>query len=281
MSHKYTPDAIAANDRPILEAPALGGNKRVYFSHINLKMLATITLGATANDAAFVDNPANALADPYPDYLAMRLKANMAGTGDTGQWPTVTLDMTDNADLGITRAFTWQAPPYVKDQSRHMLKNMAVDSGAPAASELIKALDGTVNAQNYVPTGAVMEVWELPDLAADWIQVGCTDSIEYPFPDAASKSIQCGMDSTAFTTKGLVPEKTISGQFKFFNSAETRIWGKRGSMLVEVVKDDLVVERQVFGGVYLSRRLSMPDGESEAVLNVEGKYEDVLVFSAL
>jgi len=276
----YTPATVGQADLDILKSPYLGGMWKVYFSHEPVIHLADLVMtGAAA--ATLTDDGATALpATPTGAHIAVVAVTPILSDASV----VITLACKDNTSptpATMAGVGTFSPPSWVADQSFNFQTGYAVDL-VPATVDKTFTEVTSLTSITGGRAGVEFQLLQLPELA-DWILVGCTGDINFNDKSRAAKGIDCGLKADAYVVRGKTSPGNISIRSKLRGMADglARFSGAKVSCMLEAKHDDQVLgDRLVFTQFTPTVTFDLPDGDGEAMVNVEGKYVDLLMFVA-
>ena len=272
----YKPAAITTAELDSAQAPLLGGEWKIYASHVPAVLIGQIALTAAAT-GAYVDNPTTVLpASPGTD-LQIVSDLPLISASDS----VVTIDGTGTTDPTLAGIATFTAPSWAQDQSSNFNPGTAFDFVTVAAEKYIAGAI-TLSSVTNGSKGSHFKIYQLPVLT-DWTLIGCSQDFEVNSKSRKSIEIACGMDASAFTKLGMTQVGAFSLKAKLISLADgaPRFEGTRVTIMAEAISDGTVLkERIVLTSALFSVRLTNPEGENPSMSEVEGKYVDALFFTA-
>lgn len=252
----------------------------MFFSHVPAIHLARLTMSAV-DEGAFEDELATVLTG-LPDGTDVQVMAATPVLSDVAL--VITLACKDNTSptpAVMTGVATFAPPAWVEDQSFNFQTGYAVD--------LIPGTDGATFTQLTSLTsvaggqaGIEFDLFQLP-LLTDWIAVGCTSDVTFNDKSRAARGIDCGLKSDAFVVRGKTNPGNLSIRSKLRGMADglPRFSGSKVTcMLIGKHDDQLTGDRLVFTQFTPTVSYDFPDGDGESMVNVEGKFVDLLMFVA-
>lgn len=279
----YTPSSVGQSDLDILKSPYLGGMAKVYFSHTAAIHLADITMTAEATaDDGLVDDIATALPNAANGGANVVVVATTPILSDASV--VITLACKDNTSptpATMNGVATFSPPAWVGDQSFNFQTGYAVDLVPATAGKKFTELTSLSSITNG-KAGTEFQLLQLPD-TSDWILVGCTGDINFNDKSRAAKGIDCGLKADAYVVRGKTSQGNLSIRSKLRGMAEglARFSGSKVTCRIDISHDDQVLgDRLVFTQYTPTVTYDLPDGDGEAMVNVEGKYVDLLMFVA-
>jgi hypothetical protein len=277
---RYSPTTVSQDNLELLRSPYLGGMWQVYFANTPAVHLATITF--TGADAAGIsDDIATALAG-LPDGTDVQVMAATPILSDAQLVITMACkDNTSPTPAVMAGTSTFAPPVWVADQSFNFQTGYAVD--------LIPATNGktfteltSISAVGGGRAGVVLELFQLP-VITDWVAVGCTADVTFNDKSPTARGIDCGLKSDAFVVRGKSNPGSLTIRSKLRSMADglPRYSGRKITcMLVGSHDDQVVGDRLVFTQYTPTVTSELPEGDGEAVVNVDGKFVDLLMFVA-
>lgn len=279
----YTPSTVGQADLDILQSPYLGGMWQVFFSHKPAIHLADITL--TDEDeasAGLVDDVATALPAVGDGGANVVVVAMTPILSDVELVLTLACkDNTSPTPATMNGVATFAPPAWVGDQSFNFQAGFAVDL-VPATSGKTYTELTTLTSVAGGREGIEFQLLQLPELA-DWIAIGCTGDISFNDKSRAAKGIDCRLKSDAYVVRGKSNPGNLSIRSKLRGMADglARFSGSKVTcMLVGKHDDQILGDRLVFTQFTPTPSYDLPDGDGEAMVNVEGKFVDLLMFVA-
>ena len=122
----------------------------------------------------------------------------------------------------------------------------------------------------------------LPD-EDEYVLIGCSGDVNFNDKSRAAKGIDCGLKADAYVVRGKTNPGNLSIRSKFRGFADglARFSGSKVTCMLELKHDDqLLGDRVVFTQYTPTPSYEGPEGDGEAMVNVEGKYVDMMMFVA-
>lgn len=268
---KYNID-LPASDYGIANNPELGGESEVLLSYEEPKILGTITQPAPASGILDREVPAMDFGSGVD--LVARARTGLRSSASI----VVTLNVTFVGGGSGTATATFAPPAHVQDQSFNIPMGLAVDvkPGVGNESKKIASVTSVASVVGGV-RGNKIEILALPE---SWFKLGCarTKNPTYPVPQPVN--IPCGLNASAFTKMGMSEPGSLELSGLQFSYADglTRLNGHRGAVMIEVKKENVLCERQVFLGYVGAANSARGDGSDEVLTTSNGMFENFCVF---
>ena len=278
------PSALTSAVLPVIQAPALGGEIKVYASHIHALRLGSLYTDA-GGTGRYDRNEAVAIAATGRDIQAVAM-TKLTPTA-SGSNIVVTIKGTDTSDGALTGAATFGPPSWAADAANYFPRNTAYDF-ITAASAKFK----TLSAQQ---TGLVLPTdWALTNLAAnckidlyllpeeaEYVELGWIDGLDFASKDPETVWIDDRMIAGAASKGGRTNRPELSGKFKFVSCADgiSRFRGQKMTLRVDILKEETcVTDRLIFTEFNFSTKLSFPEGSGVVTVDATGGFQEYLAF---
>jgi hypothetical protein len=271
----YTPSLVGIEELDILHAPYLGGEWEVYFSHTAAIYLGGIEMSGVAV-GTYTDAAATALTG---DDVQVVCRTPLLSDSVT----VITFSTLNNAGTPavMNGVATFEAPAWVADQGHNFPRGYAVDMvpGEPGFNyTAITALASISGGQKSVE----FDLFVLPALTS-YVMIGCTNNPDFGLKSRTALGINCGSQTDEYVKRGMTTPGTLSmgASFKGVAAGMSRFAGSKVTAMLLGKKDGQVTgERYVFTGFVPGVSFSMGDGDAVSSETCDGKFEEVLVFSA-
>jgi hypothetical protein len=193
----------------------------------------------------------------------------------------VTISGTGATTGALPGVATFAAPSYVANTSFDFQPGYSVDLASSSAE---KWRAGTVTLTSIVggDKGVKFKLYQLP-LQANYTLIGCTQDFDFNSKSRKSVEIPCGMDATAYTKSGMsqVGEFSLKSKLRSFADGISRFDGARVTLMAVGLKDGQVTgDRVVLTSCLPFAKHTNPEGEGVSMVDISGKFVDVLFFSA-
>jgi hypothetical protein len=277
----FTPTAVPAAQRDILDAPYLGGMWQVKFSHKPAVHLADILMDA-AGSGTLTDDIATAL--PINTDGGAHVAVVAATPILSSASLVITLACKDNTTPTVNTmngVATFSPPTHVADQSFNFQTGYAVDLVPATSGKKFTELTSLTTITNG-SAGVQFQLLQLPD-TADWVSIGCSGDVSFNDKSRTAKGIDCRLKSDAFVVRGKSNPGDLSIRAKYRGMADglARFSGSKVTCMLEGLHDDQVLgDRLVFTQFTPTPAYEFPEGDGEAMVNVQGKFVDLLMFVA-
>jgi hypothetical protein len=267
-----TPVAIESEDYPIIQKPALGGERDVYASLVPARLLGYTTLmeDATGTPDAdivewtFVALPTSAPVGPIIAVVDNKIRA------DDEAYAVVNF-------AGLSGTF--QRPAWSKTPLRaNFGSGRAVELTGTYVAPTSTGVATITNAKR----GCRIALWEMPVLA-DFDHVGCTNTKKNKLPSRKSKPIRCGLKTARWVKPGetVVPELTVESLDFGPDEGLNSIAGQNVvAMIVDNAEDELVRSREFCIDWTPTLDQDHPEGEGESKASASGMYSQFAVLPA-
>lgn len=277
---RYTPSTVTQDDLDILKAPYLGGMAQVYFSHTAAVHLAHLDM-TNLSDGTLEDDAATALAG-LPSGTDVQVVASTPILSDVAVVITMlTKDNTSPTPVAMDGVATFAPPAWVADQTFNFQTGYGVDLIPGTNGATFTELTSLTSVEGG-RAGIEFDLYQLPD-TAEWIPVACTGDITFNDKSRGARGIDCGLKADAFVVRGKTNPGNLSIRSKLRGVADglPRFSGSKVTCMIVLRHDDqLLGDRLVFTQFTPTVTYDLPDGDGEAMVNVEGKYVDFLMFVA-
>lgn len=273
----YRPSAIITAELESAQAPYLGGEWALYFTKVSAQVVGTITMTAAAT-GTYVDNTSTVI----PGTPGVDLQLMLSTPLTTGAVEcVVTIDGTGATDPTLAGVATFAPPSYVANVSKDFQPGYAVDVTTTAAEKYIA---GAVTLTSILggSKGTAFKLYILP-VQTDYTLIGCTQDFDFNSKSRKSVEIPCGMDATAYTKSGMsqVGEFSLKSKLRSFADGISRFDGARCTVMAVGLKDGQVTgDRVVLTSALPFAKHTNPEGEGVSMVDISGKFVDVLFFSA-
>lgn len=276
------PNTVAAADYPIVQKPTLGGETVLKLSGKVAYELGTVEITG-ANTATFSQDLTGKaqLAVDARDVICVVENA----VGDLVADVVITMMTKDNTGtpVNMSGVATIKVPGYARVTDRVFQVGYGVALEPQTAAKMYTEITSLVGVTaNVAAKGLKVSFFAMPDVGT-FVNVGCKTELDYETKSRIPMNIACGMDGSAFTKPGRTSPGEMNATAKYIGPADglARFDGQRCIMVAETRKEDkLVTDYTYFIGFIGKIKVNSPDGESEATLSVQGKYEDLAIVPA-
>lgn len=281
VTKNLTPSAISAVDYPIAKTPALGGEKLVYLSTGNSRLLGvafapTDLVAGAAFDYQFVLTPS---ADPPGPILAVALDGGIlqaaaatigfGGTSGTG----VGRLMGSFTNVGYSSHTDFNFPT---GRAVELITGGVQSYVAPVSSSVPVVVDGTIK------QGTKFALIEMPAYST-FTLAGCTNNRQIQVPSRDTKSIACGLNKAEWTTPGMTQEGSleVTGLNVGIDDGLSRFRGLKCQAMLVTVREGRIITQRDFCLDWTGKETdSYGEGDAEATVSLTGSFSRMAVLPA-
>jgi hypothetical protein len=274
----YTPSVVASSELNILQAPYLGGEWEVYLSHtaaIHIGDIEMTGIGA----GTYTDDAATSLTAGTGNDIQVVCKTPLLSTAAC----VISFAGLDNTGtpVAMNGVATFSPPAWVGDQGFNFPRGYAVDLTPAVVGKQFTSIT-SLTSVTFGRKGVEFDLYVLPTLAT-FVLIGCTNNPDFGLKSRTALGINCGMQTDAFVKRGMTTPGTLSmgASFKGVAAGMSRFAGSKVTAMLLGKKDGQVTgERYVFTGFVPGVSFAMGEGDAVSSEKCDGKFEEVLVFSA-
>lgn len=271
---KYLPAAVTGADVQLAKEPAFGGEYAVYITAKQATLLGTILFSA-ANAATFT--AVNGVSLSAPADLAINALTPILSSSNL----VVQITGQNTVPTAMVGTVTFAPPSWADNQTPNFGRGFAFDVVPATNGQQYNSLTGLVGVTGG-RANIKLGVYQLPE-QADYVLLGCTTDIDFNTKSRLPKGVDCRMEADAFVKAGKSQPGELKIDSKLFNLGDgmPRFDGLKTTVMLVGVKDgQLTGERLVFCGWHGTIKPRLPDGDGEAMVPTEGKFEDHAFFIA-
>lgn len=274
------PDTVAAADYGIAQKPGFGGETNLYVTALPHTEQGLLSLAGVNSGVWTPDTAAAAALSATPQELIAVIDFGDANGG--GANIVITVTGTDQDGTSLTGTATISPPGYARVTEKVFPVGYGVDVVPATDGKKFKTITGLAVTCAAGAKGGKVTLFGLPSWSS-FTQIGCKTEFDFDTKSRVPKSIACGMDGTAFTKLGRSEEAKFSFKTKLIGHGDgaTRYDGVRATWAVQTTKEGRVVtDRTFLLGAIAKVKQTLPDGDSEAMADGSGVFEDVALMPA-
>lgn len=273
---RYQIDPIPTALLPIARSKVIGAENIVKFNYDPVVDVASVLM----------QNPTSGTLTGTAGYAAesggldMVVRCANGVRSDSALVLTFGVTFADDTAGSATAAMT--PPSWAKDQSYNFPQGFSVDLLGTAGNSAKKIK--TVNSLTGITGGsggARFEIVSLPDLLAEFVEIGCVKSNEPKLPVTKSIAIPCRYDGSSDVKKGRSEPGSldVSSRLNTYGDGLLRLNGHAVTAMSELWKEDQVLtERIVYENWRPQANPKTGDGDDEAEVTATGMFERFFVF---
>ncbi len=260
----YKPAAVAANNRPVAQMPALAGHFELYISSEACEKVGNFEYTATATGTY------EGLGGVDFSAVPTDLQVVVEGFLEAAAPVVVNVIGTNASDEALTGTATFTPPAYARNQTPNFPKGAAVDVVTPGAAKFKTVTNMTVNANGNA--GSRLALWRLP-VESSFSFVGCLDGFVPSVSPTTPVPVPCGMDGSRFVLPGRSEPNSLRITTSHFSLADglARISGRNATVYaIRKANGVLLVERWVAGNCIFSVNAEVGSGSDVVTQQAEG-----------
>ena len=272
---RYAIAAVAAADKKLAQKTMVGGEKTVYVSLEEVTRVGSLFLTGDQTGTYEAD-PVNALPASGSD-LQVALDGPMESTAAA----VVTVVGTSATDQLLSGTATFTPPSWVRNRAEYgFAHGVALDIVPSITNALFKTV--TSMSVTNAKKGATLRLFTLP-AASSWIEIDKVEECGVAVGHQVGHSVPDGMRGTDEVVLGRSGEQTLS--ITAFKRSTVDKFGKFAgrfcSVKVEVRGSSRIhKETHVYGGFVPNVQSAYSAGPADVMEQVDGPYEDLLMFFA-
>jgi hypothetical protein len=250
-----TPASIDTEDYPLVQKPALGGEKKVHLTTKLARVLGFIFLKDDASVQYTFENTPVTGGGPIVCFVQDELRSAAAAVVTYG-------DLTA----------TFEPADYARNQSF----DFGCGRGAELAGPNVVAITAsTVPTITGAKKGSKLILVQLPTLD-DFVEIGCTRGKDLTIPAKHGKLIGDNLEANRYSKKGMTraPSLKITAYDKTPDDGFARFAGQTCVAMLETLKEDKILCAREFCIDYVpGRDEKNPEADGESTVDAEGSYQ--------